>query len=163
MKPSNIAWGSRAFVVPNPGRPGEYRMVVDYRHLTQMMEDDCHPIPNIEDMISAESQNSLWSIFDLEDGFHQMHLSPQASPLTSFLTTWGRFEWAGMRMGIKNDPSMFQRMMSHVLKYTRDSDIYIDDCLTGRAPEQESRLSTLQAHDKSVRACLQAFRDHRIL
>ena len=54
-------------------------------------------------------------------------------------------------MGIKNGPSMFQRMVSRVLKNTRDSDIYIDDCLTG-TPEQDSPLSTLQAHDKSVRA-----------
>ena len=30
IRPCNSAWGSRAFVVPKPGRPGEYRMVVDY-------------------------------------------------------------------------------------------------------------------------------------
>ena len=89
IQESNSAWGARAFVVPKPGRPGEYRMVVDYRHLNMMTEDDCHPIPNIEDMISAESQNALWSIFDLQDGFHQMHLSPEASPLTSFVTPGG--------------------------------------------------------------------------
>ena len=51
---SNSAWGARAFVVTNPGRPGEYRMVVDYRHLNLMTEDDCHPITNIGEMISAE-------------------------------------------------------------------------------------------------------------
>ena len=86
-----------------------------------------------------------------------MHLSPEASPLTSFVTPWGQFEWTVMPMGIENGPSMFQRMVSHVLKDTRDSDIYIDDCLTG-TPEQGSRLATLQAHDKSFPACLQAFR-----
>ena len=77
---SNSAWGARAFVVPKPGCPGEDQMVVDYRHLNLMTEDDCHVISNIEDMISAESQNTLSSIFDLEDGFHQMHLPPEASP-----------------------------------------------------------------------------------
>ena len=86
IRESNTAWGARAFLVPKLGRPGEYRMVFDYRHLNLMTEDDCHPIPNIADMISAESQNTLWSIFDLEDGFHQMHLSPEASRLKSFLT-----------------------------------------------------------------------------
>ena len=82
-------------------------MVVDYHHLHLMTEDNCHPIPNIEDMISAESQNTLWSIFDLEDGFQQMHLCPEGSPLTSFETPWGQFEWTVMPMGIKNGPSMF--------------------------------------------------------
>ena len=81
---SNSAWGARAFVVPKPGRPGEYRMVVDYRHLSMMTEDGCHPIPNIEDMISAERQIALCSICDLEDGFHQMHLSPEG-PLSQVL------------------------------------------------------------------------------
>ena len=101
IRPSNSAWGPHAFVVPKPGRPGDYRMVADYRHLNQMTEDDCYPIPNIEDMILAESQNYLCSIFDLQDGFHQMHLSPEASPLTSFVTPWGQFEWTVMPMGIK--------------------------------------------------------------
>ena len=107
-----VLWGARAFVVPKPGFPGEYPMVVNYRHLNLMSEDDCHPIPNIEDMIAAKSQNTLWSIFDLEDGFHQMHLSPEAFPLTSFVTPLGQFEWTVMAMGIKNCPSMFQRMVS---------------------------------------------------
>ena len=57
IRESNSAGGARAFVVPKPGCPGEYGMVVDYRHLNLMTEDDCCPIPNIEDMISAESQN----------------------------------------------------------------------------------------------------------
>ena len=136
-------------------------MVVDYRHLNQMTEDDCHPIPNIEDMISAESLNSLWSIFDLEDGFHQMHLSPEASTLFSFLTPWGPFEWTVMPMGIKNGPSMFQRMVSHVLSETKESNIYIDDCLIGTA-EQGDSLKTLQAHDKGIRSALDCFRRHKL-
>ena len=51
IRESNSAWGARAFVVPKPGCPGEYRMVVDYPHLNMVTEDDCHRIPNIEDMI----------------------------------------------------------------------------------------------------------------
>ena len=156
IRESNSACGARAFVVPKPGRPGEYRMVVNYRHLNLMTEDDCHPIRNIEDIISAESQNTLWSIFNLEDGFHQMHLSPEASPLTSFVTPCGQFEWTVMPMGIKNGPSMFQSMVSHVLKETKESNIRIDDCLTG-TEEQGSPQKTLEAHDKAVRKCLECF------
>ena len=107
-------------------------------------------------MISAESQNTLWSIFDLEDSFHQMHLSPEASPLKIFVTPWGQFEWTVMPMGIKNGPFMFQRMVSHVLRDTKESDIYIDDCLTG-TEEQGSPQKTLEAHDKGVRKCLERF------
>ena len=48
IRESNSAWGARAFVVPKRGRPGEYRIGVDYRHLNLMTEDDCHPIPTLK-------------------------------------------------------------------------------------------------------------------
>ena len=54
-----------------------------------------------------------------------------------------------MPMGIKNGPSMFQRMVSHVLRETKESDIYISDCLTG-TEEQGNPQKNLEAHDKAV-------------
>ena len=66
-----------------------------------------------------------------------------------------------MPMGIKNGPSMFQRMVSHVLAGTSESDIYIDDCLTG-TPNQGDKLETLQAHDKAIRSALDCFRRHKL-
>ena len=90
-----------------------------------------------------------------------MHLSPEASPLTSFVTPWGQFDWTVMPMEIENGPSMFQRMVSHVLRETKESDIYIDDCLT-RTEEQVSPQKTLEAHDKAVRKCLECFRKHKL-
>ena len=49
-----------------------------------------------------------------------------------------------MPMGIKNGPSMFQRIVSHVLRETKESDIYINGCLT-RTEEQVSPQKTLFA------------------
>ena len=69
IRKSNSAWEARAFVVPKPGRPGEFRMVVDYRHLNQMTGDVCHPIPNIEDRVSAESLNFFGRFLTLRMSF----------------------------------------------------------------------------------------------
>ena len=67
---------SRAFIVPKPN--GKWRMVIDYRYLNSMIEDDSGPLPVIEDLIATQGKNCLWSIFDLEDGFHQLNLAEQS-------------------------------------------------------------------------------------
>ena len=64
-------------------------------------------------------------------------------------------------MGIKNGPSMSQRMVSHVLRETKESDIYISDCLNG-TEERGSPQKTLEAHDKAVCKCLECFRKHKL-
>ena len=79
-------WVARAFVVPKPR--GKWRLVIDYRHLNSQVSDDPVPLPVIEDMIVLQSKNALWSIFDLEDGFHQMHLAPESRQYTAFMTPW---------------------------------------------------------------------------
>ena len=78
IEPSNSEWGSQAFLVTKPTAEKtieSWRMVVDYRYVNQVTKDFPYPLPLIEDLICKESRNRLWSIFDLESGFHQMHLS----------------------------------------------------------------------------------------
>ena len=58
----NLLWIARAFVVPKPG--GKWRLVIDYRHLNDNIENITYPIPIIEDRIVEEGKNALWSIFD---------------------------------------------------------------------------------------------------
>ena len=114
-----IEWGARAFVVPKPGgndqpipveaqvagcgpwhpvygvKPTEnsdekfWRLVIDYRYLNSQTLDDSFPLPVIEDLITSQSLNNIWSLFDLQDGFHQMHLHPDCQPLTAFVTPGG--------------------------------------------------------------------------
>ena len=71
-------------MVPKPN--GKWRLVIDYRHLNSQVADDPFPLPVIEDMIKDQGGNALWSVFDLEDGFHQMHLAPESRQYTAFVT-----------------------------------------------------------------------------
>ena len=36
------------------------------------------PLPVIEDMLLTQQGNRLWTLLDLEDGFHQMPLSEES-------------------------------------------------------------------------------------
>ena len=75
IEPTNSEWGSQAFLVTKPTAEKtieSWRMVVDYRYVNQVTKDFPYPLPLIEDLICKESRNRLWSIFDLESGFHQI-------------------------------------------------------------------------------------------
>ena len=147
-------------MVPKPGKSDEFRLVVDYRYLNLHTVDDAHPIPNIEDLITDEAQNAIWTIFDLEDGFHQMHLDEASRPLTAFVTPWGQYQFNVLPMGCKNAPAMFQRMVNSAIKKSK-SNIYIDDCLTG-SKEVGNFSKLLEDHDRDVREVLMCFREHKL-
>ena len=159
ITPTKSEWAAQAFVVPKPPdsrNPGvkQWRMVVDYRYLNSQTKDDCYPLPLIDDLIVKQSKNRLWSIFDLEDGFHQMHLEEESRHLTAFVTTFGAYEFTVLPMGVKNGPSMFQRMIQWALREIPCVLVYIDDVLVG-TPESED---TIQSHLQDVSKVLDAFR-----
>ena len=132
---SESEWRARAFIVPKPG-VNKWRLVIDYRYLNTCISDDADPLPVIEDMVARQSGNALWSVFDLEDGFHQMHLHPDSQPLTAFVTPWGLYELRVLPMGLKTEPSAYQRLVSWCLRdFTRKygTGPYIDDVCHGTA------------------------------
>ena len=79
-------------------------------------KDDPFPITLIEDSITKQSENRLWSIFDLEDGLHKMHQHPDSQEYTAFVTPHGVYQWTVLPMGVKNGPAMFQRMIAWTLR-----------------------------------------------
>ena len=65
---------------------------------------------------------------DLNKGFHQIPVEPSHYQKTVFCTPWGKYEFRVMPFGVRNGPSVFQRLMDRVLH--RDGDlavVYIDD------------------------------------
>ena len=136
---SESEWGARAFIVPKPG-VNKWPLVIDYRYLNTYISDDAQPLPVIEDMVARQSGNVLWFVFDLEDGFHQMHLQPDSQPLTAFVTPWGLYEWTVLQMGLKTAPSAYQRLVSWCVRgfaprYATEP--YIDDVCHG-TPDKDN-------------------------
>ena len=115
----------------------QWRLVLDYRYLNSQTKDDPFPLSLIENLITKQSLNRIWSIFDLEDGFHQMHLHPDSQQeLTAFVTPHGVYQWTVLPIGVKNGPAMFQRMIQWVLRELPFVMGNIDDVLVGTEPSQ---------------------------
>ena len=135
-------------------------MVVHCRYLNSQTKDDHFPLPLIENLIGKQAENRLWSIFDLEDGFHQMHLDPASWHLTAVVTPWGTYEFTVLPMGVKNGPAMFQRMIMWILKDVPYACVYIDDVLVGSGHAHGRAL--LDEHFEAVSSVLDAFRRHQV-
>ena len=54
-------------------------------------------------------------MLDLRQAFHQMPLRREDRHLTAMCTLCRTVQWTVMPMGLKNAPSMFQKMMENVL------------------------------------------------
>ena len=55
VEPGVSAWSSPSFPVPKK-RPGEYRLVVDFRDLNDATVTDAHPLPRIEDILQKQGK-----------------------------------------------------------------------------------------------------------
>ena len=109
QKAVNLQWITQSFVVPKPRE--KWRLVIDYRHLNSQIKDFTFPLPYIEDKHLEEGKNVIWSIFDLEDGFHQMPFAESSREYTTFMTPWGVYEWLVLYMGLKTAPAQYQRIV----------------------------------------------------
>ena len=135
----NSDWVSRACLVPKPN--GKWRLVIDYRYLNTQLKGINFPLPVIKDELARQMGKSVFSLVDLEDRFHQMHLEPSCCHLTAFITPFGVYEWLVLPIGVQVGPQVFQRLVQWVLRTCPHSGPCIDDVLTGTGDPQGPRTS----------------------
>ncbi|KAE9053058.1 hypothetical protein PF007_g33054 [Phytophthora fragariae] len=97
------------------------------------------------------SGSVIYSAIDLTDGFYQILMRESDIPLTAVSTPSGMlWEWHVMPQGLKNAPTTFNRMVSHVLRPLRAfAPSYFDDIFVhSRA---EDGLSAVDVHLRHLR------------
>jgi hypothetical protein len=129
IRPSASPWA--APVIFAKKKDGTLRMCVDYRALNRITTADSYPIPRIDDNLDRLGGCSVFSVIDLESGFHQLPMENDSIDKTAFVTRYGQFEYLVMPFGLRNAPSSFQRIMNLVLGDLVDSCcvVYLDDIL----------------------------------
>ena len=141
----NPQWIARALLVPKPGN-NKWRLVVDYRWLNSQLKGKIFPLPVVENQLANQHGNFLFTLLELEDGFHQMHLQEDSKHLTAFCTPFGVFEWNVLPMGVKVGPAGYQEMVQHVVRHCPAARPYIDDILA--ATGRESLKGAKSIHEK---------------
>ena len=133
IEPSMAPWGSPVLFVPKKEKV--FRMCGDFRDLNALTLDDSFPLPRVELILHRAGGATIFSTLDLASGFHQIALTEESKPFTTFclpepVAGNSLWRWTVMPFGLKNAPPTFQRAMSFALKGCEDfSAVYIDDIL----------------------------------
>ena len=91
-----------------------------------------------------------------------MHLDPDFQECSAFVASKGVFHWTVLPMGVKNGPTMFQAMITWILRELPEVMVYIDDVLVGTTKTTRS-VSLETQHYKDVSAVMKLFRRKQLV
>lgn len=139
-----------------PGGPEQYRLVINYQELNKLTVSAEPPVPNITTIMEQLHGAKLFTIMDMESGFHQVRVAPEDQHKTAFRCYLGHYEFKVMPFGLKGAPGTFQTIMHDILMdhVGIRCAIYLDDVLV--------YSPTLEDHVKDVALILEELRKHRM-
>ena len=129
IKPSKSPWSAPVIIAYRNGKP---RFCIDYRKLNAATIPDEFPIPRQSEILASLSSAQVLSSLDTLSGFTQLELAEEDIEKTAFRTHRGLFQFKCLPFGLRNGPSIFQRVMQGILApyLWIFCLVYIDDIIT---------------------------------
>lgn len=152
LRPSTSPFASAAFVIPKRDPSAEPRWVNDYRALNDNTVKDRTPLPKPDEVLSEAARARYWGKIDLTNAFFQTPLADEDVEKTAIKTPWGLFEWTTMPQGLCNAPATHQTRINEALRHL------IGVCCQAFVDDVIIYSDTLDAHERNVRAVLEALR-----
>ncbi|THH32421.1 hypothetical protein EUX98_g1748 [Antrodiella citrinella] len=112
IEPSKSPWSAPVVIIYRNGKP---RFCVDYRKLNANTIPDEFPIPRQGEILNTLSGSQVLSSLDALSGFTQLEMASEDVEKTAFRTHRGLFQFKRMPFGLRNGPSIFQRVMQSIL------------------------------------------------
>ena len=112
---------------------GGTRVTSDFRRLNSLTVTDSYPMENVRDTLDWLASKSVFSVFDLKDGFYQVELHPDSRACTAIRTVLGLLHYTRLPQGLKNSPGTFQRILNLLLGDRKGKELlaFIDDTSIG--------------------------------
>src|SRR5260370_30553283 len=95
-------------------KEGKLGHVEDYRPVNKWTKRNRNVSPLIPQTIDHLSGCTLFTKFDIQWGYNNIHIKPGDEWKAAFLTPEGLFELTVMFFGLMNSPATFQMMMNNI-------------------------------------------------
>lgn len=112
IEPSQSPWGAPVVIAYRNGKP---RFCIDYRKLNAVTTPDEFPLPRQSEILASLSGAQVLSSLDALSGFTQLEMDEEHKEKTAFRTHRGLFQFRRMPFGLRNGPSIFQRITQGIL------------------------------------------------
>ena len=118
-------WCAPMVVVPKSN--DQVKICVDFTRLNQAVKRERHILPTVDHVLAQMSGATIFSKLDVNSGFHQIKLTEDSKPLTTFITLYGRFCYNRLPFGINSGPEHYQRQLHRVLENQQGVVCLMDD------------------------------------
>jgi transposase InsO family protein len=139
-------WVNSCVCVTKPN--GKLRLCLDPKDLNKAVKRPHYVTPTLEDVISRLSGAKWFSILDARSGYWNIKLDDASADLTTFNTTFGRFRFNRLPMGICCAQDEFQRMIDNTFGDIPNTLGIADDLIIFGYEEDGSD------HDQALKAVL---------
>lgn len=78
-------------MVPVLKDSGDVRLCIDMRRANQAVLRESHPLPLVDELLGSVDGSTVFSKIDIKDAYHQLEISQQSRPITTFITKTGLF------------------------------------------------------------------------
>ena len=109
------------------------------------MVQNKYPLPLMDPLREQVKGATIFTKFDLRDGYYLICIKEGDEWKTAFRTQYGQFEYKVMPFGLCNAPGTFQGMMNEVLREFLDQKVvvYLDDVLI-YSKDKQSHIELLR-------------------
>jgi hypothetical protein len=170
IRPSKSQYSSPFFFVGK--KDGKSRPVIDYGKLNVFTIPDRYLLPLIQELVDKVKDARLFSKMDVRAGYNNIWIKEGDEYKAAFKTNMGLFENTVMPFGLRNAPSVFQRMMNTEFAdiiATGKVIIYMDDILVATCNDLEEHqqlvhqiLARLQKMDLYLKPAKCTFETRKI-
>ena len=143
----NSGWCFRSFFVAKPNTT-KLRLIVDMSPLNETLEIPVHIFTPASEILKSLSPNSrVWAKLDANQGYFQVALDKESSKICTFITSWGKFKYLRLPMGLAVSSAEFLHRTDEALQNIASWCHKLIDDLLLEAPD----LKTLY---QRIRQCL---------
>jgi len=144
-------WCTNPVIAPKPHNPDKIRYCSDMRVPNQAIKRPVTDILNMDDLRVKLSGSAVFSVLDMNEGYHQIELEEASRHLTTFYGTRGKMRYTRLNYGTISAQDIFDKAMDDTIDGLDGVCHIRDDFIVHGKNDQD--------HNKHLESLLRRFQD----